>query len=170
MPRMAASPGAHFQRWRQGGVEVTSVYGTGEQREADLVIIDGDRGRVIINPDEATLARYRQRLERRRSLSARLAELRDLPAETADGVRILLSANIEFPHETEACLQRGADADLETFGFGAAIVKGHRTREIFVRDGPPVRVPREAGFTRPVADMFRQQFGKHCCSEGKILL
>jgi phosphotransferase system enzyme I (PtsI) len=35
--------------------------------------------------------------------------LRDLPSETADGTRIRLSANIEFPHETTACLQRGAD-------------------------------------------------------------
>jgi phosphotransferase system enzyme I (PtsI) len=73
------------------------------------VIIDGDRGRVIIEPDEETVASYQQRLERRESLSARLAELRDLPAETADGVRIRLNANIEFPHETVACLQRGAD-------------------------------------------------------------
>jgi phosphotransferase system enzyme I (PtsI) len=76
---------------------------------SDRVIVDGDRGRVIINPDEATLASYQHRLEQRESLSARLAELRDLPAETADGVRIRLNANIEFPHETAACLERGAD-------------------------------------------------------------
>jgi phosphoenolpyruvate-protein phosphotransferase (PTS system enzyme I) len=38
-----------------------------------------------------------------------LQSLRDLPAETRDGVRIVMLANIEFPHETPACLDRGAD-------------------------------------------------------------
>jgi phosphotransferase system enzyme I (PtsI) len=105
-------PGGHTAIVAKG-LELPAVVGIGpfldSVGEADRVIIDGDRGRVIINPDENTLASYVQRLENRRSLSARLAELRHLPAETADGVRILLGANIEFPHETRACLERGAD-------------------------------------------------------------
>jgi phosphotransferase system enzyme I (PtsI) len=105
-------PGGHTAIVAKG-LELPAVVGIGpfldSVGEADRVIIDGDRGRVIINPDETTLASYVQRLENRRSLSARLAELRHLPAETADGVRILLGANIEFPHETRACLERGAD-------------------------------------------------------------
>ena len=35
--------------------------------------------------------------------------LRDLPAETADGVRIELMGNIEFPYEVDHCVDRGAD-------------------------------------------------------------
>jgi phosphotransferase system enzyme I (PtsI) len=105
-------PGGHTAIVAKG-LELPAVVGIGpfldSVGEADRVIIDGDRGRVIINPDESTLASYVQRLENRRSLSARLAELRHLPAETADGVRVLLGANIEFPHETRACLERGAD-------------------------------------------------------------
>lgn len=105
-------PGGHTAIVAKG-LELPAVVGIGPILETlgpiDRVIVDGDRGRVIFDPDEATLAHYQQRLEQRNSLSARLAELRDLPAETADGVRILLSANIEFPHETAACLQRGAD-------------------------------------------------------------
>jgi phosphotransferase system enzyme I (PtsI) len=38
-----------------------------------------------------------------------LTEIRDLPACTSDGVHIQLMANIEFPHEAQACLDRGAD-------------------------------------------------------------
>ena len=95
------------------GLELPAVVGIGPfldtVHSAKLVIVDGDRGKVIVDPDEETLEQYRKRVEQRESLSARLAELRDLPAETADGVRIRLSANIEFPHETSACLQRGAD-------------------------------------------------------------
>ena len=43
------------------------------------------------------------------SLAARLGELKELRAITADGVSIELTANIEFPHEAETCLEFGAD-------------------------------------------------------------
>ncbi len=105
-------PGGHTAIVAKG-LELPAVVGIGPFLDSvsgsARVIIDGDRGKVIIDPDDATLASYVMRLEQRRSLTARLAELRDLPAETADGVRIRLSANIEFPHETAACLERGAD-------------------------------------------------------------
>ncbi len=105
-------PGGHTAIVAKG-LELPAVVGIGPFLDtvgaAARVIVDGDRGRVIIDPDDETLDSYRQRLIQRESLSARLAELRDLPAETADGTRIRLSANIEFPHETAACLERGAD-------------------------------------------------------------
>ena len=44
-----------------------------------------------------------------RTFETRLDELRDLPAETSDGTRILLLGNIEFPQEASHCLERGAD-------------------------------------------------------------
>jgi len=73
------------------------------------VIIDGDEGRVILRPDEATLFRYRQQAELQRNQAQRLEALRDLPAETTDGVHVELCANIEFPREVVACRARGAD-------------------------------------------------------------
>ena len=95
------------------GLELPAVVGIGtfidQVQNGDLVILDGERGVVIASPDQDTIAEYEARMERRQSLSLRLAELRDLPAETTDGTRVRLSANIEFPHETVACLQRGAD-------------------------------------------------------------
>jgi phosphoenolpyruvate-protein phosphotransferase (PTS system enzyme I) len=75
----------------------------------DLVIIDGDQGLVILQPDEETLARYRHEAEEIRTLAAQLEPLRDLPAETRDGVRIKLFGNIEFPYEVDHCVARGAD-------------------------------------------------------------
>ncbi|MGI9471213.1 MAG: phosphoenolpyruvate--protein phosphotransferase [Rubripirellula sp.] len=105
-------PGGHTAIVAKG-LELPAVVGIGSFLDSVVdstrVIVDGDRGRVIIDPDDETVASYQQRWEQRQSLSARLAELRDLPAETADGIRIRLSANIEFPHETESCLKRGAD-------------------------------------------------------------
>lgn len=105
-------PGGHTAIVAKG-LELPAVVGIGpfvESVERDSrVIIDGDKGRVIIDPDEETIARYEQRLQQRRSLTARLSELAHVPAETVDGIRVRLSANIEFPHETTTCLERGAD-------------------------------------------------------------
>lgn len=95
------------------GLELPAVVGTGkflsDVSGGDLVIVDGDQGLVIIDPDEATLARYRQEVEEHRSIVAELEALRDMSATTKDGVDIRLMANIEFPHEAAACLERGAD-------------------------------------------------------------
>lgn len=95
------------------GLELPAVVGIGSFLDTigggSRIIVDGDRGKIIIDPDEATLSSYREQLERRRSLAAKLSALRDLPAETVDGVRVKLSANIEFPHETSSALDRGAD-------------------------------------------------------------
>lgn len=94
-------------------LEIPAVVGTGpfltDVSGGDVVIIDGDQGLVILHPDEETLAHYRHEVEERRSMAARLESLRDLPAETADGVRIQLMGNIEFPHEVTHCVERGAD-------------------------------------------------------------
>jgi phosphotransferase system enzyme I (PtsI) len=105
-------PGSHTAIVAQG-LEIPAVVGTGpfltDVSGGDLVIIDGDRGRVILQPDEETIARYRHEDEVNRTLAARLESLRDLPAETADGQRIQIFANIEFPHEVGHCIERGAD-------------------------------------------------------------
>jgi phosphotransferase system enzyme I (PtsI) len=94
-------------------LEIPAVVGTGpfltDVSGGDVVIIDGDQGLVILHPDEETIARYRHEVEERRTMAARLESLRDLPAETADGVRIQLMGNIEFPHEVAHCVERGAD-------------------------------------------------------------
>ena len=95
------------------GMAIPAVVGTGifltEVSGGDLVIIDGDKGLVILRPDEETIAHYRHEAKEHRHLAARLEMLRDLPAETSDGVRIELLGNIEFPYEVDDCVARGAD-------------------------------------------------------------
>jgi phosphotransferase system enzyme I (PtsI) len=94
-------------------LEIPAVVGMGrflsEVSGGDLVIIDGNRGEVILQPDDATLKQYQREADEKRSYLARLDTLRDLPAETADGVRIALMGNIEFPDEVDHCLERGCD-------------------------------------------------------------
>ena len=96
-----------------GALEIPAVVGLGkfitDVSGGDLVIVDGNRGIVILNPDEETQERYEGMRSSLRTFESRLGELRDLPAETADGARIQLLGNIEFPLEAGHCLQRGAD-------------------------------------------------------------
>jgi len=105
-------PGGHTAIVAEA-LEIPAVVGTGpfltDVSGGDQVIIDGDKGLVILQPDEETLARYKHQAEEIRTLAVRLELLRDLPAETADGVRLQLLGNIEFPYEIDHCIDRGAD-------------------------------------------------------------
>jgi phosphotransferase system enzyme I (PtsI) len=105
-------PGSHTAIVAQG-LEIPAVVGIGpfltDVSGGDLVIVDGDHGQVILQPDDETLARYRRDEEQHKTHEVELATLRDLPAITADGVRIELCGNIEFPYEVRHCLSRGAD-------------------------------------------------------------
>jgi len=71
-------------------------------RSGDKAVIDGDQGLVLLRPDAATLRRYRRRMERRRAWMAIVDKELDLPAETADGFRVQLAANVELADEVEA--------------------------------------------------------------------
>jgi phosphotransferase system enzyme I (PtsI) len=81
---------------------------TAEVNSGETVIIDGNRGQVIIDPDAAQLLEYRQHIKRISEFESSLVELVDLPAETTDGETVALQANIEFPEEIAAALDKGA--------------------------------------------------------------
>lgn len=96
-----------------GALEIPAVVGLGEFASdvsgGDLVIVDGTRGLLILEPDEETLARYESARTTFRTFESSLGALRELPAVTKDGEKIYLYANIEFPHEAPHCVERGAD-------------------------------------------------------------
>ncbi|MFG0274464.1 MAG: phosphoenolpyruvate--protein phosphotransferase [Phycisphaerales bacterium] len=77
--------------------------------EGDTVIIDGDHGLVILDPDEGTVREYETYTERMRTFRLSLRELAVQPAVTKDGERIRLWGNIEFPHEIRSVLEHGGD-------------------------------------------------------------
>jgi phosphotransferase system enzyme I (PtsI) len=83
---------------------------TGEVSGGDLVIVDGVRGAVIVEPDEETLEFYRQRRsEAALAETTLLEQLRDQPAVTTDGRTIGVMANIEFPREVARACEHGAE-------------------------------------------------------------
>lgn len=71
------------------------------------VVLDGDRGLLILDPDQETLDRYKGLIEQRRVHQLSLRELSDEPSVTRDGVSIELVGNIEFPEEIERVLSLG---------------------------------------------------------------
>jgi len=64
--------------------------------EGDFLIVDGNTGDVIINPDPDTIISYGDRKERYNRYRSAIDEVRHLPAETVDGHKIKIQANIEF--------------------------------------------------------------------------
>lgn len=77
-------------------------------RNNDHLIVDGDKGVVVVNPDRATLAHYRTEQSKRETKTKKLTQLRDLPAVTSDHRHLVLSANVEFADEVDAVMQHGA--------------------------------------------------------------
>ncbi len=105
-------PGSHTAIVAEA-LDIPAVVGTGpfltEVSGGETVIIDGDHGLVILQPDEETVARYRHEVAEQRDLAAKLETLRDLPAVTLDGEHVTMLGNIEFPGEVKHCRERGAD-------------------------------------------------------------
>ncbi len=97
-----------------GALEIPAVVGVGrfltDVSGGDTVIVDGNNGLIIIDPDEATVERYERarRLERSKSGEHRV-QSRNVPGVTRDGVRVTMLGNIEFPAEARQCLDRGAE-------------------------------------------------------------
>jgi phosphotransferase system enzyme I (PtsI) len=75
----------------------------------DIVIVDGNRGIVIVNPDQETVKQYEQYSREFEALEHELDTIREKPAVTRDGVKVTLLGNIEFPDEAELVLQKGGE-------------------------------------------------------------
>jgi len=75
----------------------------------DTVLIDGEEGLLVVDPDRATVRRYEERIRARERDRTELEKLRDLPSVTLDGSAIRIQGNIEFPGDIEGVLANRAD-------------------------------------------------------------
>jgi phosphotransferase system enzyme I (PtsI) len=111
------------------GLGIPAVVGleniTAHVSGGDMVVIDGLHGVVVINPDESQQREYVAQAAHLQETRRSLEELRELPAETRDGVKVDLYGNIEFPSEVPECLDRGAT------GIGL-----FRTEFLMMQEGP----------------------------------
>jgi len=98
---------------------------TTEIYPGDTVIIDGNKGVVIIRPDENTINEYEEKEKTIHVFEAKLTqELQDQPAETPDGREIAVMGNIDFPKEIKTFLR-----------YGASGVGLYRTEYLFLDTG-----------------------------------
>jgi len=94
-------------------LELPTVVGARDIRArikpGDTLIIDGRAGRVIIRPDEETLASYRARQALEWSFTAEIVRSAHLPALTLDDRRINILGNLELEEELPALLNYGCE-------------------------------------------------------------
>lgn len=94
-------------------IEIPAVVGletaTVSIKSGDSLIIDGAMGTVVINPDDGTFREYLQRKQYYEYCERELAKLKELPAVTLDGHRILLKGNVEFVEEVPSLVGHGGE-------------------------------------------------------------
>lgn len=133
-----------------GALEIPAVVGLGRclagVSGGESVILDGDHGQVVIDPDEAATKRYLDTQARNIRVTERLKSLETVEPITQDGHRVRTFANIEFPEEVGQISRRGAD------GVGL-----YRTEFLYL-GGP--REPREEDHYEAYCHVFQACEGK----------
>lgn len=94
-------------------LEIPAVLGLGQAAQRiktdDLLIVDGSAGVVILDPDEETLTRYQERKDLFEEYQAMITRSSHLPAETTDGFRLSVMANIGQLEEVVSVIDHGGD-------------------------------------------------------------
>ncbi len=92
---------------------IPAVMGLGDapldQLDGRRILVDGHQGRVFVEPSPAVLDEFQRLITYQEGLAAELEALRDLPAETPDGVRVLLQANAGLLSDLVPALNSGAE-------------------------------------------------------------
>ncbi|MFC6276655.1 phosphoenolpyruvate-protein phosphotransferase PtsI [Psittacicella hinzii] len=95
-------------------LEIPAIVGTNNVTEqvkhGDMLILDAVNNAVIVNPTETQVADFNKLAEDLAAKKAELAKLKDLPAETIDGVKFDIAANIGTLRDCDPALNNGAEA------------------------------------------------------------
>jgi len=94
-------------------LEIPSVVGmevaTREIKDGDLLIVDGNTGDVIVNPDDNAIIYYQEKQLQDEKYQSSIARTSHLPAKTLDGHVMEVMANIEFSEEVAAVKDHGGE-------------------------------------------------------------
>jgi phosphoenolpyruvate-protein phosphotransferase (PTS system enzyme I) len=77
--------------------------------DGTLLIVDGQTGEVIIEPDDDEIILYQEKQLQREKFESSIIRLSHLPAVTVDGRRVAVRANIELLEEVVAAKDNGAE-------------------------------------------------------------
>src|ERR1019366_2862047 len=94
-------------------LEIPAVVGVADAlslvRTGDILIVDGLRGEVVVNPSAATIEEARGRGAKHLAFARGLLTARNQPCVTRDGEPVSLKANVELPAEAILALDHGAE-------------------------------------------------------------
>ncbi|MBO6512404.1 MAG: phosphoenolpyruvate--protein phosphotransferase [Phycisphaerales bacterium] len=94
-----------------GALSLPAVVGTkditAQARDGQTIIVDGNKGTVILDPDHETIEQYKIMIQTAEEARISLHELASLPAITTDGEEIELLGNIEFADEITHLMDEG---------------------------------------------------------------
>ena len=93
--------------------EIPAIVGVGEEfdkiENGDTLIIDGNTGVCILNPDQEIINEYQNKIKKEIEETELLNEFKKKSAITKDGYRIEIAANIGNPNEVNNALEKGAE-------------------------------------------------------------
>ena len=94
-------------------LELPAIVGTNEAtteiQTGDFLILDGIAGKVLIAPDDETIAHYKKEKEQYEEKKRAWEKLKDAKSETKDGHHVELMANIGSPEDIESVLKNGGE-------------------------------------------------------------
>ncbi len=94
-------------------LEIPAVVGVSNILETvkhgDMLILDALKSKVLINPDEETIAKYQAEAKKYEEEVAALKEYKDKETVTTDGHHVELAANIGTPNDVAAVLENGGE-------------------------------------------------------------
>lgn len=92
---------------------IPAVVGAGNTvqhlRNGIQLIVDGDSGEVIVDPDAPTLSEYHLRQDKSLLIKEKASEVAHQPAITSDGHQVEIVANIGNVEDARAALEAGAE-------------------------------------------------------------
>ena len=95
-------------------LEIPAVMGVqkllDEVENGDLIIVDGESGQVLVDPDQETVEHYRELQARYECFKKSLSEIRGMNTITLDGVEIKLAANVASPKDLDEVFKNDGEA------------------------------------------------------------
>jgi phosphotransferase system enzyme I (PtsI) len=94
-------------------LEIPAVVGlkdiTEKVNTSDFIVLNGETGEVMINPDEEEIQKYKTMKEKYEHEKKELESLKDQPSITPDGRKVELAGNIGTPKDIDGLLKNDAE-------------------------------------------------------------
>ncbi|WP_396349589.1 phosphoenolpyruvate--protein phosphotransferase [Clostridium tetani] len=94
-------------------IGIPSVLGVGKEikeiKNGELIILDGNKGLIITNPDDEKINLYKKQIEGEKKLQKILGKYKNIEVITLDGRKVEVASNIGSIEDSENALKNGAE-------------------------------------------------------------